>query len=222
MRNAKLVEMGSSRSCTNGRRAWLRPLGVGVALALGLASIFSPRTASADDSSRMNIDWGKLGEAIHTGGATLFSKEGFGTVAPSPPQEFNRWVGVTPHLSLVARDWSGVQALMGGHVSLTDQLRLSRSIRMVVARVRLADGRFAPFVQLGVGQWRVDTELLPMLPRDTELAMQNGAGFELRFARSWRVALEIDHTVLYRETREPQQVSGPYLLGAFLAIHTAF
>jgi len=214
MRSAKVFGVGG-RSKT-----FARALGAAAVIAITLGST----TARAEETSRANLDWEKLADAIRTGGEMLFPREGF-AVRPTTlrrEQEIERWVGVTPHLSLVARDWSGVQLLMGGHVALTDQLRLSRSSRMVVSRVRLADGRIAPFAQLGLGQWRIDTDLMPVLPRDTELATQLGGGFELKLAPRWRLALEVDYTLLYREGHEPQQVAGTRLWGAFLATHAAF
>jgi hypothetical protein len=189
-----------------------------------VAATFVSVSASADETSSANLDFGKLADAIRTGGEMLFPREGFAArpVTGRREQDIERWVGVTPHLSLVARDWGGVQMLLGGHVALTDQLRLSRSSRMVVSRVRLADGRIAPFAQIGLGQWRVDTDLMPVLPRDTELATQLGGGFELKLAPRWRLALQIDYTVLYREGHEPQQVAGTRLWGSFLGMHAAF
>lgn len=188
-----------------------------------VATTLLPSVARADETSRMNLDWGKLADAIHDGGIALFPREGYGTRGSSAlaRQDVERWVGVTPHLSLVARDWSGVQLLMGGHVSVTDQLRLSRSSRMVVSRVRLADGRLAPFLQVGLGQWRVDTDLMPVLPRDVELATQIGGGFELSLAPRWRLAIEYDYTVLYREDHRPEQIS-PRIWGAFVATRASF
>ena len=184
-----------------------------------MALVMSPKAAMAEgESSRLNIDWGKLSDAIQKGEVALFPRENpFErklSVTGSSQQE--RWFGVSPHLSLVARDWGGAQLLLG-HASVTDIVRLSRSSRMVVSRLRLADGRVAPFMQLGLGQWRVDTDLMPVMPRDTELAVQFGGGFEYRVARGWELALEVDYTVLYREAHEPQQVSGPRMMGGFLA-----
>lgn len=221
MRSAKLTAVGDASKGASRRRRTSCLVGAAVA-ALALAS---PSEARADDSSRANLDFGKLAEAIQDGGRSLFPREGYGmrpTVAARAEQSFDRWFGITPHLSLVARDWGGVQPLLGGHLAVTDQFRLSRSSRMVVTRVRLADGRVSPFVQVGLGQWRVDTDLMPVLPRDTELATQLGVGCELHVFRQWRLAIEVDHTVLYREAHEPQQLSGPHIWGAFLATHARF
>ena len=119
-------------------------------------------------------------------------------------------------MALVARDW-GVSQVLWGHLAVTDQLRLSRSSRMVVARLRLADGRLSPFAQVGVGQWRVDTTVVPSLPADVELAGQLGGGFELEVSRQVALALEADCTMLYREGREPADIASGPLWSTLLA-----
>jgi hypothetical protein len=199
-------------------RFWLVPL---VAVAASLAA--EPARAQSVGAGRVSLDWEKLAQALRNGGDSLLPHE-----QPWRPPDPNagsttvandlRWA---PHLSLVARDWCGAQLLVG-RLSLTDQIRLSRSVRMVVSRVRLVDGRVAPFAQVGLGQWRVDNDLMPGFKNDTELAGQIGGGFEWKLA--WRsvLAIEVDYTVLYRETRAPQPVYNPYLLGAFLATRTVF
>src|SRR5260221_12165788 len=93
---------------------------------------------------------------------------------------------------------------------------------MFITRVRIADGRLAPFAQVGLGQWRIDTDLMPSLPRDVELAAQLGGGFELALAKLAAVALEVDYTLLYRETHEPQMVFAPQVLSMFVAGHVRF
>jgi hypothetical protein len=181
--------------------------------------------AHADDSLRLSIDWGKLADLLRDGPAVLFGQRwNHGrleqTFSAPPPAEW-KWFGDSPQMSLVARDWGATQ-LIAGRLTVTDQMRLSRSIRMVVSRVRLGDGRITPFAQLGLGQWRIDTDLLPALPRDVELAAQTGGGFELALARRARLAVEIDYTILYRETHEPQMVTAPHMLTTFLAARAVF
>jgi len=131
------------------------------------------------------------------------------------------WVGASPHLSLVARDWSGAQLLVG-HLMLTDELRLNRSCRMILSRVRFVDGRIAPFAQAGFGQWRVDTDLMPIMRADVEIAAQLGGGFELTIDEHTAFALETDYTILYREQHAPEMVSGPHPWVAFLAARAVF
>jgi hypothetical protein len=194
--------------------------------AVALAWLSFAERAGADSTLRLQVDWGKLAEVIRDGGASLFSDaawplHGDDRSEPPPISEEMRWFRASPHLSLVARDWGGAQ-LVVGHLSLTDQWRLTRSSRMLVARVRFAEGRLAPFGQIGLGQWRIDTDLVPSLPRDLELAGQLGSGFELRLAEATTVALEADYTVLYREQHEPQMVCGPHVWAAFIAARSRF
>jgi hypothetical protein len=200
-----------------------------IAVALALASSLTAARARADEGGlRLSVDWGKLAGVIRDGGDALFPSESAAWKrAQQQPDarptsgEQQRWFGVSPHVSLVARDWGGAQLLVG-HLSLTDQVRLSRSSRMVISRVRLPGGRLAPFAQIGLGQWRIDTDLMPVLPHDVELAGQLGGGFELSLAPHTVLAIEADYTILYREQHEPQHVSGPHLWGTFLAARALF
>lgn len=200
--------------------------GLWIASLVLAASLFATRTASAESGvSRLTIDWEKLATVLRDGADLVTPREVTSLRPPAQPGERDRdrerFFGVSPHVSLVARDWSGAQLLMG-HVALTDQMRLSRSSRMVVTRVRLTDGIVRPFAQVGLGQWRLDTDLMPVMPRDTELATQLGGGFEISVTRSWVAAFEADYTILYREQYEPQQVTGPRIWGVFLASRAKF
>ena len=184
-------------------------------------------TASAQESAlRTSIDWAKLAAALRTGSPLFLSRESWAPATEGKSQSAAssgelRWFGLSPHISLIARDWGGAQLLVG-RLAVTDQVRLSRSSRMVVTRVRLADGRFAPFAQLGLGQWRVDTDLMPVLPHDVELAGQLGGGFDLALWPRAVAALEADYTVLYREGRQAQTMPGPHLWGCFLVARASF
>jgi hypothetical protein len=75
---------------------------------------------------------------------------------------------------------------------------------------------------VGLGQWRVDNELLPALPRDIEMASQLGIGVEIAFTRAIALAIETDQTFLIREQHQPQMVAAPYLWGASLAAKAVF
>jgi len=132
------------------------------------------------------------------------------------------WFGVAPRVSFVARDWGGAKSLAGGPIAVTDAVRVSRSNRMVMSRIRLGEGRLVPFGQAGLGQWRVDTEWMPHLPRNVELAGQFGAGVEFHVTRGWEIAAETGLTVLYREVHEPQQLTTPRMWGTFLASRFEF
>ncbi|MBX3261581.1 MAG: hypothetical protein KF782_17995 [Labilithrix sp.] len=122
---------------------------------------------------------------------------------PNPQSMGNAWFGVAPTVTLVARDWASSTRLAGDRLSLVEEMRLSASTRMVVGRARLSEARFTPFFQMGVGQWRVDRNYLPLTPRTIEIAGQLGTGFELRLTRRWQVAAEAAVTSLIREGPNP-------------------
>ncbi len=197
-----------------------------LAAAAGLGAVLSSSTARAESSLHLSVDWRKL-EAVLREGPAAFLPQPMETPAsqaagePRADRNDMKWFGLSPHVSLIARDWGGAQLLVG-HLALTDRLRLSRSSRMFVSRVRLADGRFAPFAHVGLGQWRVDTDLMPVLPRDVELAAQYGFGFELAILRRVTLAIEGDHTILIRDQHEPQMVTAPNLFGAFVGARAIF
>jgi hypothetical protein len=190
----------------------------GIALAFCLGS----GRAQASDEFRLSIDWGRLADVLNDGSSLLphessrVEKIARPTWAPE-----SRWIGISPHLSVVARDWSGAQLLLG-HLMLTDELRLSRSCRMILSRLLIVDGRVAPFVQAGFGQWRVDTDLMPIIRADVEIAAQFGGGFEIPLYGSAAIAIETDYTVLYREQHAPQMISDPHPWVTFLAARTPF
>jgi hypothetical protein len=189
---------------------------------IALAPCFAGGHAEASDGIRLSIDWGKLADALNDGALHLPHEsphrdaEKRDRQTPEAP-----WFGVTPHLSLILRDWGGAQLLVG-HLMLTDEMRLSRSCRMIFSRVRLADGRLAPFAQAGFGQWRVDTDLMPIMPADVEIAAQVGGGFELMVNSHAAIALETDYTILYREQHAPEMISGPHPWATFLAGRAVF
>jgi len=197
----------------------------GLAGTLALAALLTPSVAAANDGVPLTVDWDKLGAVLHDGASSLLPHEaGLGHAETldqihggTPPP----WLGMSPRLALVARDW-GVSQVLWGHLAVTDQFRLSRSSRMVVTRLRLADGLFTPFVHLGVGQWRADTSVVPSLPSDVELAGQLGGGFELEIAPHTVIALEADCTVLYREGHDAQAVSSGQLWATLLAERARF
>lgn len=130
---------------------------------------------------------------------------------------------LTPPLrvSMVARDWSGAYSLSGGTM-VSDEVRLSRSSRMVLTRVRADLGRIQPYVHTGLGEWRYDPAILTLLPRNQEYAIQLAAGFEYRVAKHARLAVEADYTILCRESREPQNNPVPRVLGGYAVLHTRF
>lgn len=203
------------------RCAWF--VGAFVAAAL----VASSSRASADDFPRLHVDWEKLAELMRSDAFSFLptmdvtpgpsaSMHG----APQEPQTESKWIGLSPHWSIIARDWRSSQLLVG-QASIIDLVRLSRSTRMAVTRLRLSDTRFAPFAQIGLGQWRIDRDVVE-LPYDVELATQFGTGFELRLAPRFVLATELDYTVLCREERQAGNLADPYIWGASLAARAAF
>jgi hypothetical protein len=197
----------------------------GVVAAVVLTIVLFPAVARADDAVRGSVALDPVGLFLHDGTASFLwatapheswrATEG----VTSAPQL--QWVGPTPRVSLVARDWNASQVLWG-HLTVTDQMRLSRSSRMVVSRLRLAGGRLAPFAQIGVGQWRVDTSVVATLPTDVELAGQVGAGFELEVAPFAVIALQADCTFFFPEGREPALLASGHVWGTLLAARARF
>ena len=104
-----------------------------LAAIVALAAALTPSVAAADDALRFSMDWDKLGVVLHEGASSLLPHESWHaepldqTQGGSPPP----WIGMSPRLALVARDW-GVSQVLWGHLAVTDQFRLSRSSRMVV------------------------------------------------------------------------------------------
>ncbi len=202
---------------------------VAAALAIGLGLL--ARDARADGTPRLSVDWGKLGDVLRQAPGILLPREhdaehaerGEHADGADIPLAERRWIGLAPRMSLVARDW-GASQLLVGDLTVTDQLRLTRSSRMVVSRVRLAEGRLVPFAQLGIGEWRVDRSLVPALPLNQQLAAQAGAGFELTVAPSFAVALEADWTLLWNDdiAAQPQTIARPNLWGSLLAARARF
>jgi len=137
---------------------------------------------------------------------------------PTPKED------VAPRLmpSLIARDWKGAMAIAGGSTIPTDEIRLTRSSRMMLGRLSLGNGAIVPFAHFGVGEWRYDHELLPLMPHNEEYAAQASAGVEIRISPDAALAWEADYTVLCRMHREPHNNPNPYLLGSFAVLETRF
>jgi hypothetical protein len=174
---------------------------------VALAAISTTETAKAEPRG---FDWGQLvleldqfarGNA-DKGTSKSTSPARAVTPAEDPAQGNlgNAWFGVAPRMTLVARDWGNSFKVAGDRLSLCDAMRLSASTRMVVGRARLSNARFTPFVQAGLGQWRVDRAYLPLMPNFMDVAAQVGGGFELRMTKRWQLAAETTGTTLFRES----------------------
>jgi len=141
---------------------------------------------------------------------------------PNVQNAGNAWFGVAPRVSLVARDWGSSFKVAGDRLALVDAMRLTSSTRMVLSRVRLSDRRFTPFAQLGLGQWRIDPYLMPLTPRQTEIAAQIGGGFEVRVLRTWQVAVETSATIIYRDDVQPGDAPLPRMWSTIVASRLEF
>jgi hypothetical protein len=184
-----------------------------------LAAIFASGTADAADPPSQPVDWGRLAAAL------VASPDVLRVGPPHEPTDGSSavpWVGAEPRVSLVARDWSGSRGLYGD-TTILDDVRPAHSSRMVMSRIRLASGVVSPFAQLGVGEWRVDSTLLPKLPHETTLATQTGFGFEVGLGEHTVAAVEADWTLL-----DPQgggdviAQTHPAWWGGTLALRTRF
>ena len=133
--------------------------------------------------------------------------------AAQPPPLFD----LSPHASLVARDWRGSTRLVGNRTMLVDDLRPTASNRMVFARLA-TDARFSGFVQAGVGEWRIDTAMFPAARCDSEIAAQIGVGFELHLPRGMRVAGEAQYTMLSRDLHYSADEAAPRMASLVVAV----
>jgi hypothetical protein len=124
------------------------------------------------------------------------------------------------HLSVIARDWDAAQLLVG-HLAPIDQVLRERSKRMLLMRRRLADGPLVPFLQLGLGQWRVDPDM-PAIPHDVVLAGQLGGGAELRLTRWSSIAAEAECTVINPARSDALWIRTSAIWSSFLAARVKF
>jgi len=185
-------------------------------LAATMAAAITSSTAAHADTGRLTIDWGRLLVDLDTyarTGAERPSPAGHHQAAAAAERTNqlyvqnagNAWFGVAPRVSFVARDWGGSYRIAGDRLSLVDAMRLSSSTRMVLTRVRFGDfgsTRIMPFAQVGFGQWRTDTNILPLSPRAVEVAGQVGGGVEINLGKSWQLACETSATLFIRDERE--------------------
>lgn len=202
-------------------------------IAATIATLASTATARADEA-RGSIDWGRalvqLDAFARTGAErpalTIHRADRPATTGePYEQNPGNAWMGVAPRVAFVARDWATAYRLAGDRLSLVDAMRLSESTRMVVTRVRFGDLRFdrvIPFAQIGLGQWRTDTNLMPLTPRSTEVAGQLGGGIEIQVSRWWQMAAESTVTGLYRDEREALGIPQVRLWSCMLASRIEF
>lgn len=210
-------------------------------LAASLAAIVAASTIAAParaDESRVAIDWMEKLVQIDRFARTGSERPpivlparasdrpvAIATTEPYEQNPGNAWFGVAPRVSFVARDWGSSLRLAGDRLSLVDAMRLTQSTRMIVTRVRFGDlavSKVTPFAQVGLGQWRTDTNIMPLTPRSTEIAGQAGGGIEIQASRSWQLALESSVTALYREQREDTSIPQTRFWSAMFASRLEF
>src|SRR5450755_4221292 len=88
--------------------------------AIALATAL-PTRARADDALRSVVAWNQLSVALHLGALSLSPHESWRSaeLSASAPPEL-QWLGTSPHISFVARDW-GVSQVLWGHLTVADQ-----------------------------------------------------------------------------------------------------
>lgn len=210
-------------------------LAVAFAVAAGALTFAAPARA---DESRAAIDWMtklvQLDHYVRTGSERPLVVQPARTsdrpvtspsTEPYEQNQGNAWFGVAPRVSFVARDWASSLRLHGDRLSLVDAMRLSQSTRMIVTRVRFGNpgvSRVTPFAQVGLGQWRTDTNIMPLTPRSTEIAGQAGGGIEIQVSRTWQIAAESSVTALYQERYEELNVPQTRFWSAMVASRFEF
>jgi hypothetical protein len=174
------------------------------------------------ESMRLAVDWGRalaLGESwVHDRKHHKDHASPIASLRHDSDDDESSFLGTNPRFSIVLRDWEGGHHLAGGLLSVTDAIRMSRSSRMLLSRMTMTSGQVMPFVQFGAGQWRVDKDMQPFLPKDVELAALLGCGFDFALTHNLAVALETDWTILYRETREATNIGAAHIFSSFAAL----
>jgi hypothetical protein len=129
---------------------------------------------------------------------------------------------LSPHASLVARDWRGSMKIAGARRTLIlDDIRPTASSRMLIGRIS-NDARLTTFVQVGVGEWRIDTVMFPYARSYAELAGQMGIGFDVQLAHDVRLAGEAQYTLLFRDLQYTSDEIAPRILAAVVALQATF
>lgn len=180
------------------------------AVAGALAALVTTTVVTRAHAEPKSVDWGEVIVELDRSARGYAEKPSAPTSRdpahgagaeddPSPQNMGSAWFGVAPRVTLVARDWASSTRIAGDRLSLVDAMRLSASTRMVVGRARLSGARFTPFIQIGLGQWRVDRRYLPLTPSMIDVASQLGGGVEVRLSRGCQLAAEASATTLIRD-----------------------
>jgi len=86
----------------------------------------------------------------------------------------------------------------------------------------IADSRLSTFVQVGLGQWRIDPAMFPTARSYSEIAGQVGSGVELRLSSRVRIAGEVTYTALYHDLHYTSDEVAPRILAFAFAIDGRF
>ena len=198
-----------------------------------IASLLVPEVAFASDKGAQTPGvvseaqrWlvaAAAGPAAASESTTRSSSSSSSTAERAAPQaaEQQPFVDFSPNASVVARDWHGSMKIVGDRTMLLDEARPAASNRMIVGRLA-TEARLTTFVQVGVGEWRIDPALFPNARSYSEMAGQFGAGFELRLKSHLRIASEVQYTMLYRDLHYTADEVAPRMLAAFVALDGRF
>lgn len=190
--------------------------GLFIVIAATLVSTSASAQVAAPKTSIMGLveDGNRFVQAAIVGDPSPSRTTESASPTPSAAEE-KPLFDLVPRASVVARDWRG-SLRVAGRTSLLDDVRPSASNRMVLLRLE-SDARFAPFAQVGAGEWRIDPVLFPSMPTHEAIAGQIGAGFELRTLRGIEVAGETQYTILYREGPHDGDEVAPHIFAFIFA-----
>jgi hypothetical protein len=133
------------------------------------------------------------------------------------PPEF---VGDELHVAIVARDWQAAYNLTDGRTFLFDRMRLIRSSRMAVTRFVLGGGRFVPYAEVSMGQWRPDSDLMPWIRSDVlQAATQVALGFQVHVASRCAFAWDVEQTQIFASL---ENVPATHVVASFAALRAEF
>ena len=128
-------------------------------------------------------------------------------------------LGSELHVAIVARDWQAAYNLTDGRSFLFDRIRMIRSSRMAVTRLVLGGGRFVPYAEASLGQWRPDTDLMPWIRSDLEAASQVALGFQMHVAARCALAWDVEQTEIFASAAN---VPSTHVYASFAALRAEF
>jgi hypothetical protein len=141
---------------------------------------------------------------------TLFRRE--------PLRDPTDILGTQLHVAVVARDWQQAVNLTDGRSLLFDRIRVIRSSRMAVGRVILGGGRILPYAEASIGQWRPDTDVVPWLRGDLEVASQVAFGLQVHVTARCAFAWDVEQTQIFLTSNVPST----HVSASFAALRAEF